>query len=97
MSDWILLRRAVDDLDSIWDYTVREWGVEQAEAYLHGLRVGFDRVANGEVRGKAISGRHAKLLKYRVKSHFFIYEPGVKQMRIIRILHVQMDPDRHLS
>lgn len=34
MADFVLRPKAVADLESIWEYTVKTWGEEQAETYL---------------------------------------------------------------
>lgn len=42
MASYSLRTLARDDLEAIWDYTVEQWGVEQAERYLDILFTCFD-------------------------------------------------------
>ena len=37
MASYRLRALARDDLEAIWDHTVVEWGIKQAERYLGGL------------------------------------------------------------
>ena len=93
MAKWHLTRRAVDDLDSIWQYTVRKWSEQQADLYYNGLVAEFQMVVTAqnnfdreytEIR-KGIFGHH-----YR-KHLIFYRKTDNGDVLIIRILHEQMD------
>jgi len=43
---------AAADLDSIWDYTVEEWGVDQADRYTDDIQNTCNSLARGEKRGR---------------------------------------------
>ncbi|WP_299733503.1 type II toxin-antitoxin system RelE/ParE family toxin [uncultured Tateyamaria sp.] len=94
MNDWRLTPAARADLDDIWDYTVKTWGADQAEAYVRALIAACAGIATGatptqdvaHVRPgyrKALSGRHVLYLRQS--------ETGVE---VVRILHQRMDVDR---
>jgi len=38
--------RAFRDMEAIHDYSVAQWGVQQADAYIQGLYDAFDRIAS---------------------------------------------------
>lgn len=44
--------QALEDLDSIWDYTVDAWDTEQAEKYLRALNRTFEQLAANPSLGK---------------------------------------------
>ena len=53
MSGYVLSPRAQTDLDEIWDYTERNWGKEQAEAYIRLIGAAIKAIASSPERGKA--------------------------------------------
>ena len=46
MAEYRLSPAAERDLELIWTYTVRQWGVEQADRYLDFLVAAFDKLAD---------------------------------------------------
>ena len=46
MAEYRLSPAAERDLELIWTYTVRQWGVEQADRYLDFLVVAFDKLVD---------------------------------------------------
>ena len=46
MADYRLTPAAERDLESIWTYTVRQWGLEQADRYIDFLTTAFAELAN---------------------------------------------------
>ena len=43
----------LEDLNSIWDYTVDTWDTEQAERYLRALNQAFEKIAAESDLGKS--------------------------------------------
>ena len=98
MANYILSKKAQEDLRKIWYYTVERWSEKQADIYFHDLiqslnyiaadpnSVGrsYEEVRTG-YRGLR-SGRH--IIFYRILKN--------GKPRIIRILHERMDFGRHL-
>ena len=98
MAEYVLSKKALSDLRSIWNYTVETWSEEQADAYYRDLIQAFEAIANRpesaghsyeEVRS-GYRGRHSgrHIIFYRV------LKSG--KVRIVRILHERMDFGRHL-
>jgi|GEM_PF-338913 len=52
MASFSLRALARDDLEVIWDYTVEQWGVEQAERYLNILFTCFEDLAANPLLGR---------------------------------------------
>jgi toxin ParE1/3/4 len=54
MVDYILTRKAVDDLSEIWDYTFEVWSEAQADKYYSMLLNSFQEIAERKVSGEKI-------------------------------------------
>lgn len=90
-----LAQAAIEDLESIDDYTFRTWDADQADRYLAMLWATFERIAEDPTRWRlrpelhpdcriCLAGRHAIL--FRVKDD---------RVEIARVLHDAMDFPRH--
>lgn len=97
MSNYKLTKLAEYDLVKIWDYTVYEWSVNQAEKYIDGLVSSFEGIAEGKVKGKAIDSVRKGYKKALHGKHYIFFRFSADNMvEIIRVLHVSMDVERHL-
>ena len=45
MADYILSKKAQEDLVDIWDYTVETWSEKQADEYFRNLISAFENIA----------------------------------------------------
>lgn len=98
MADYILSKKTLADLRSIWNYTVETWSEEQADIYYRNLIQAFETIADrpdsaGHSYEEVLSGyrgchsgRHT--IFYRVLKN--------GKVRIVRILHERMDFGQHL-
>lgn len=86
---------AAADLDGIWDYTVEEWGAEQADRYMDDIRDTCISLARGEKRGRVVDAREG-YLKHAVGKHFVFFRSTDAGIAVIRILHQRMNVGRHL-
>ena len=85
------------DLSTSWDYTEKTWGIEQATAYTRNIQ----RTCNGLITGDTISrdagAIRAGYRKAAVGRHvIFLKLEASGDIEIVRILHSQMDFDRHI-
>ena len=98
MAEFILSERAKKDLRDIANYTQRTWSEEQAVAYYNSL---LDTCVFIAERGGTV-GRHYDdirpgLFGFHVVRHMIFYRIlSGKRIRIVRILHDQMDFPRHM-
>jgi toxin ParE1/3/4 len=88
--------RALADLENIWRYTTEQWSEEQAEIYHNKIVDSMAALATGRLRGRSAEDVRPGYLKYRIGSHFIFYRTAGYGIDVIRILHQQMDVDRHL-
>lgn len=92
MKGYILSPAAQVDVNEIWDYSARNWGEEQAERYISGIRDACDALANGSRQGRAIDDIRPGYRRLAVASHFLFYRiTDAGMIDIIRILHQRMD------
>ena len=96
MSQLRLTPKARADLDAIWEFTAKHWGIEQAEAYLLSLGETMKLLANQPGLGRNIDDIRQGYFKFPAASHIFIYRSQPDIVEIVRILHKGMDVEKHL-
>jgi plasmid stabilization system protein ParE len=100
----VYTRRAESDLDGIAAYTDHVWGPRQCDIYLAVLRECCERVLPlkenwDEMRVSHADGRPRRsgLYGYRCRRHYVSFRQlSSRRLRIVRILHEKMLPERHL-
>ncbi len=88
--------RAEHDVNNILEYTIAEWGKEQAGRYLDVLEARLSALAENPKAGKKRDEVEPKLMSFPAEKHTVYYIPSKSGISIIRILHSSMDPLRHL-
>jgi toxin ParE1/3/4 len=96
MNRVVFTPRARADLDDIWEYTARRWGIDQAEQYLRRIAEATELIAETPGRGRNCNHVREGYRKYPVGSHVLFYREMSGSVDVVRILHQQMDFDRHL-
>ncbi|HEX8625582.1 MAG TPA: type II toxin-antitoxin system RelE/ParE family toxin [Allosphingosinicella sp.] len=91
-----LSRRAQADLDDIRDYSVAEFGVERAVAYLDEVEGAFRRIVDFPEIGSVHPAVLPLTRSLGCEQHRIFYEVGSDTILIVRILHKAMDVERHL-
>jgi toxin ParE1/3/4 len=93
---FVLSPRAQADLDEIWDYSVKHWGVEQAEFYLRQLETAIGTVAADPRRGRSCDDVRPGYKKFSTGSHVLFFRSTDSGVDVVRILHQHMDFNQHL-
>lgn len=93
-----LSRKAISDLDGIWDYTVETWSEEQAAIYYRQIQANIQGLkslpAFQEIKYDIIK---PGLLGHKVGHHIIFYKKDSDgSISVDRILHEKMDYQRHL-
>lgn len=93
-----LSRKAISDLDGVWDYTVETWSEEQAAIYYRQIHATFQGSkslpAFQEIKYDIIK---PGLLGHKVGHHIIFYKKDSDvSISVDRILHEKMDYQRHL-
>jgi toxin ParE1/3/4 len=97
MAVYSLSAKAATDLGGIYEYTILEFGLEQARTYLLGLHKRFALLAEQPELGRSAAGLAPDLRRSEYQSHVAFYVPKAGGVRIIRVLHESMDAKRHLE
>jgi toxin ParE1/3/4 len=95
VSDYTFSRLAESDLQAILDYTVDTWGEEQAEVYLDGLVDCFNRIAKTPLLGRGCDELRPGMRRIEYEKHVVFYRRTKVGIRIVRVLHQRMLPNRH--
>lgn len=96
MADYRLTDKAEHDLEDIIDYTCRQWGVTQAHAYIDGFEACGQLLADNPGLGLKRDILQGGLLSFPYKSHILYYMKQSHGITIVRVLHQNMDPVKHL-
>lgn len=96
MARYTLSPAAQADLDVIWDYSFRHWGVTQAETYIRDIQRACEALARGTLVSRSVEDIRAGYRKAAVGSHVMYFQVQDDVVEIIRILHQSMDVNRHL-
>ena len=96
MNSYNLSFKADKDLDNITDYTLVTFGEKQTRAYVTGLMLCFQSLAENPEIGRRAE-IYAPLLKvFTYKAHSIFYEPTNNGIFIVRILGQRQDLQRHI-
>ena len=72
------------------------WGQTQAKAYLAGIRMAIDRVAETPSLRRSCGGELPGYFRLVVGSHVVFYREAESTVHVERILHQRMDFESHL-
>ncbi len=91
-------QKAIEDLESIWEYTYQKWSIRQADIYYALLTDEFERIALNPRLGRPMDLIKAGYRATKVKSHLIFFREGSDGVvEIVRILHERMDLRSRMS
>ncbi len=96
MAEVRLSPAAEDDLDGIFDYTVQQWGLEQAVHYTQLIEQTCTALAEARLPAQDMSHVRPGYWRYRVERHAIYFRVEPYGIAVIRILHGRMDAPRHV-
>lgn len=85
------------DLASIWNYTAREWGVGQADAYIQTIDRDIAKLVDFPERNPLHASRHGQFRKAYSGRHVIFYRVNQMEIEVVRILHDSSDFDEWLG
>lgn len=91
-----LRKKADEDLQQIYVYSLEHWGSERAEKYIHSLATAFQDLALNPGMGRICNPVKPGLYAFNVVSHVIFYLPTAYGISVIRVLHKSMDYPQHL-
>ncbi|AVA14408.1 type II toxin-antitoxin system RelE/ParE family toxin [Sphingopyxis sp. MG] len=94
----ITVRPAAEaDIDNAADYTIEQWGIEQARHYIGDIRRAIERLAMDGLRHPKEADVLPGLRRARSGHHFIFYLIDDEQVDVIRVLHERRDATRQLK
>lgn len=98
MFRYYISRKALEDLDGIWEYTAKEWSEEQASKYYRQLYLSIQSLPERpDFMGKSYDIIRPGLFGYRIGHHIIFYKKHKDgSVWVVRVLHERMDYQRHL-
>ena len=97
MLKFYLSNKAVEDLNDIWDYTVKTWSENQAEIYYSLLMDSCQELANKPSQGKSYDVVEENVLGFKTGEHIIFYQiVSLNEIEVVRILHGMMDMKNHI-
>lgn len=87
MNNFYFTRRALQDIQSIYEYSLQNWGELKANEYVEDFYKVFDKLANNVHFGELRKNRSIPFLMYPSGKHYIVYEPFKDGIIIITLLH----------
>lgn len=91
MSGYVLSRDADEDLQTIYAYSMQEWGTRQAALYLNALYDTFECIARMPGVGRQRGGLGEDIRSVPHGTHVVFYRPWEDDVAIVRVLHGSRD------
>ncbi|HVE44470.1 MAG TPA: type II toxin-antitoxin system RelE/ParE family toxin [Gammaproteobacteria bacterium] len=92
-----LYPKAIDDLDSIYLYSTREFGSQRTEDYILAIEANFQRLTDDPMIARKCDYIKQNLKAFNVGSHIIFFKITDHGISIIRVLHQSMDFIRHFK
>ena len=89
--------KADSDLESIFDYSVEQFGFARAVQYVYDIDQAFKDLALNPKLGRRFDPDTRNYFQYPIESHCIFYAPNEAGVEIFRILHQSMLPTLHLQ
>lgn len=96
MGNYRLSTLCDQDLTNIFEFGIKQFGLNQAQTYLLDLHNIFDTLAEQSFIGQDASEIAPGLKRLIYKSHMVFYFSTDYGAHILRVLHQSMDYQRHL-
>lgn len=96
MSNYKIREKAIEDLESIWLYTLDTWSEQQANSYYNLIIQEIELIAGNKSVRISIQNIRNGYYFSRVKSHVIFYIINDK-VEVVRILNQKMDLDNKLK
>jgi len=96
MGNYTLSRKADQDVSRIYEYSIENFGLDQAIDYLLALHNRFELLAENQQIGRTQNGLQEGLRRFEFKRHVIFYTEDKKDILIVRVLGAEQLPEKHL-
>lgn len=97
MREVILRPSAEADIEDCADYTIGEWGHEQARRYVGELRFAIESLTTTASRYPLYDDVYPGLRRKRSGMHHIYFLAFDDRVEVLNVIHVQRDPGLHLK
>jgi toxin ParE1/3/4 len=97
VADYVLSKKADEDLDGIYVYSAENFGESQADEYFLSLCACLQTLADNPRLGREAAWLNPGLRWHRHERHVVFYVTEGADTLIVRVLHAAMDFIRHVS
>jgi toxin ParE1/3/4 len=97
MREVVLRPDAEADIEDAADYTIDQWGHEQARSYIGELRRAIELLATTALRYPIYDNVHPQLRRKRSGMHHIYFLTSDESVDVLNVLHVQRDPGLYLK
>lgn len=88
--------KAIEDLESIYLYSTREFGIKRTEDYILAIDTSFQHLADDPLISRKCDYVRQGLRAFNIGSHVIFFKMTNYGIAVIRVLHQSMDLSRHL-
>jgi len=96
MAEYRLSPTAQRDLEGIFDYTVKQWGLPQALRYIDLIEAACAGLAQAPLQSQDCAVIRPGYRRRSVEQHVIYFRQTSYGIAVVRILHKRMDQTRHL-
>ena len=93
---FLLYPKALDDLESIYLYSAREFGLQRTEDYILAIESSFQYLADDPLISRKCDYIRQSVRAFNIGSHVIFLKITDYGIAVIRVLHQSMDFDRHI-
>lgn len=91
-----LYPKAIEDLESIYLYSTREFGIKRIEDYILAIESSFQHLADDPHISRKCDYVRQDLRAFNIGSYVIFFKMTHYGIAVIRVLHQSMDFSRHL-
>ena len=92
-----LTEEAVRDVEGILEYSVINFGANQAQHYFEALKECIELLADNPGMGHSAEDILSDYLRFSFESHVIFYKVLSSSILVVRVLHERMDTKRHMK
>ena len=93
----VISMAAKQDLESIYHFSLENWGVHQAEHYLTRFKTKLNELSNNPNIGQKRQDLLTNTRSILVGRHVIFYQISNQTIHILRVLHERQDPTQKIE
>lgn len=82
-----LYQKAIEDIESVYSYSINEFGIKRTEDYIFAIESSFQHLADDPLISRECDYIHPNLHAFNVGSHIIFFKTTDYGIAIIRVLY----------